>query len=271
MYDYDARPLETKLEAEGQQESFRWQKVSFTAAYNGPRMAAYMLFPRHTSPPYVPIIVWPPSNAMLERVFNPAEPVLDMAAGFIARSGRVFVLPLFMGSYERDDSTFSMTRSVPDSSMAMRNLVIQWIQDLRRTVDFLETRQDLRSDRVGFYGASWGGAFGPLALALEPRIRAAVLNSAGYSSPPTRPEIFPPNFAPRVRTPVLMLNGRYDTVFPYETSQLAMFRQLGTPATDKTMHVSPNGHVTPMEEAIPLSLAWFDKYLGGATASAQKP
>jgi hypothetical protein len=37
------------------------------------------------------------------------------------------------------------------------------------------------------------------------------------------------------------------------------------------MHVAPNGHTVPMEDAIPLTLAWFDKYLGGATVSGQKP
>ena len=170
-------------------------------------------------------------------------------------------MPLYLGSYERDDSVFSMRRSVPDSTMASRNLVVHWVQDFRRTVDFLETRQDLRSDRIGFYGVSWGGMIAPIALALEPRIRAAVLNSAGYAATPTRPEIFAPKFTPHVRTPVLMLNGRYDTFFPYETSQLALFRQFGTPPADKQMHLTPDGHMTSMDDAIPLSLAWFDKYL----------
>ena len=73
----------------------------------------------------------------------------------------MLVIPLYLGSYERDDSAFSIRRSVPDSTMASRNLVVHWVQDFRRTVDFLETRQDLRSDRIGFYGASWGGARSP--------------------------------------------------------------------------------------------------------------
>ena len=66
-----------------------------------------------------------------------------------------------------------------------------------------------------------------------------------------------------------MLNGRYDTVFPYETSQLAYFQQLGTPAADKQMHVAPNGHITPTDDVIPLSLGWFDKYLSTASAPAK--
>ena len=52
--------------------------------------------------------------------------------------------------------------------------------DVRRTIDFLETRNDIRSDRVGFHGASWGGLMAPIVLAIEPRIKAAVLYSAGY-------------------------------------------------------------------------------------------
>jgi dienelactone hydrolase len=264
LYDYDARPLETRLEAEGETDAVRWQKLSFTAAYDGPRMAAYLLIPRHVSPPYVPIILWPHAGAMSDRVFNPRDPLLDVLTNFMLQSGRALVMPLYLGAYERHDSTLSRRRAVPDSSTAASNLFVHWIQDLRRTVDFLETRQDLRSDRIGYYGVSWGGATAPVALALEPRIRAAVLNSAGYLAPPTRPEIFPPNFSPHVRTPVLMLNGRYDTVFPYETSQLAMFRQLGTAPADKEIHVEPNGHIIPNDSVVPLGLAWFDKYLSTA-------
>ena len=60
MYDYDARPLDAKLEEEGETPQVRWQKVTFTAAYAGPRMAAYLFFPRNVSPPFEPVILWGP-------------------------------------------------------------------------------------------------------------------------------------------------------------------------------------------------------------------
>ena len=50
MYDYDKRPLETKLEAEGETPLYRWQKMTFTAAYVGPRMAAYLSSRRTRAP-----------------------------------------------------------------------------------------------------------------------------------------------------------------------------------------------------------------------------
>ena len=58
-----------------------------------------------------------------------------------------------------------------------------------------------------------------------------------------------------------MLNGRYDTVFPYETSQLAFFNQLGTPARDKKMLTSETGHILQFDTVVHETLAWFDHYL----------
>ncbi len=263
MYDYDKRPLETKLEAEGDTPTAHWQKVSFTAGYVGPRMAAYLFFPKDASPPFEPVIQWGNSGDLLQRQLNPNEPFLDLFAGFIVRSGRVLVIPLLMGAYERDDSAFSITRSVPDTTAYHRDLTVEWIKDLRRTVDFLETRNDIRSDRIGYLGLSWGGEAAPIALSMEPRIKAAALYSAGYHAIMPRAEVAKFNYSPRVHTPTLMLNGRYDTVFPYETSQVPFFNQLGTPARDKKMIVSETGHVLPMATVVKETLAWFDHYLSG--------
>ena len=39
----------------------------------------------------------------------------------------------------------------------------------------------------------------------------------------------PVNFAPRVRQPVLMVNGREDFDLPFESAQLPLFTALGPP------------------------------------------
>ena len=77
------------------------------------------------------------------------------------------------------------------------------------------------------------------------------------------PEAHQLNFAPRVRTPVLMLNGRYDDFFPLEASQLPLFHLLGTPDEDKKHVLFEKGHgnLDPRDE-IRESLDWLDKYLG---------
>ena len=48
-----------------------------------------------------------------------------------------------------------------------------------RTLDYLETRPDIDSDRVGYYGVIWGGRRGPLIMALESRLKTGVLIVGG--------------------------------------------------------------------------------------------
>lgn len=49
-------------------------------------------------------------------------------------------------------------------------------------------------------------------------------------------------FAPRVKTPVLMVNGRYDFLFPLETNQIPPFRALGPTEPDKKRLLFDGGH-----------------------------
>jgi eukaryotic-like serine/threonine-protein kinase len=80
---------------------------------------------------------------------------------------------------------------------------------------------------------------------------------------PSPPELDAINFAPRVRVPTLMVNGRSDFPFPYDTSQLPLFRLLGPPA-DRKSHVTFEGGHIPLRphEVMRTILDWFDKYLG---------
>ena len=70
--------------------------------------------------------------------------------------------------------------------------------------------------------------------AIEPRVKASVLFGSGLPTTfRSSAEIDPFNFAPRVRVPTLMVNGRSDFMYPVEQSQLPLFRLLGTPADQK--------------------------------------
>jgi pimeloyl-ACP methyl ester carboxylesterase len=75
-----------------------------------------------------------------------------------------------------------------------------------------------------------------------------------------RPEVDPINFLPRIRIPVLMINGRYDFFFPLESSQIPMFRLLGTPAADKRHVVEDGSHYVQRTRLIQEVLTWLDKY-----------
>ena len=103
---------------------------------------------------------------------------------------------------------------------------------------------------------------GVIALALDPRIRAATLAEVGLSSTRIPPEIDRLNFAPRVRIPVLMLNGRYDFIHPVDTDQLPLFRLLGSRPNEKRLVLFDTGHEGQVQQFIKETLDWFDRYLG---------
>ena len=91
--------------------------------------------------------------------------------------------------------------------------------------------------------------------------RTLVLVAAGLDeSAPEEVDGF--NYAPRVRMPVLMINGRYDFSHPFDTSQQPLFRTLGTPAANKRRVVFDSGHVPPWPDVVRETLDWLDRYLG---------
>ncbi len=169
------------------------------------------------------------------------------------------MVPVYKGTYERRDG-FIPGRNAP---AFFRDHAIAWSKDLGRTLDYLETRKDIDNARLAYLGYSLGGAEGPMLLAMEKRLKAAVLLSGGFQNRQNLPQVDAFNFAGHVVAPVLMLNGRYDVDFPVESSQLPMFQFLGTPPKDKKHVVYDGGHgAFPRPAAVRETLDWLDKYLG---------
>jgi dienelactone hydrolase len=260
MYSYDAAPLEARLERSDTTRDWVRERVSFTAAYGSERMAAYLYLPRRGRPPYQVVVYWPGSQVLQSRQIDSRQ-MTDMVHGFFAKAGRAVVLPQYNHTFGRDLLPGALFP--PPLSSGRRDMVIQWVKDLRRTVDYVATRTDLDSTRLAFYGHSWGGDHMPIVLAVEPRIKAGVCFTCGLSRTRLLPEVDSFNFLPGVRTPLLILASRYDPVFPFETSQKPMFERAGMPVQDKAMFVYDKGaHYMPMDIVARESLAWLNRYLG---------
>ncbi|VUX56212.1 membrane protein of unknown function [uncultured Woeseiaceae bacterium] len=263
MYAYDSLPLNVEVVAVESFEHWTRERVAFDLPY-GERGGAFLYIPNNTDPPFETVIYWPGSNALDQHSVD--EEYLP-AFNFIVRSGRAVAQPVFKGTFERDDAAFSTTLGSLEArpyGTKLRDYQIKWVQELSRTIDYLETRDDIDSDRLGYYGFSWGGSAAPIVLAVEERIDAAVLNVGGFVEDVRYlPEVDPINFVPHVRSPILMLNGEYDIVFPLENAQKPMFELLATDPEHKKHYVAPAGHIVPRDMLIRETLDWFDHYLGG--------
>ena len=257
IYAYDDSPLNAQVEAVDTLEVGIRERITFDAGYGQERMVLYLFRPLESTGPLQTVVVFPGSAVLFATDFESGN-----VAGYVAmlvRSGRAVAYPIYKSTYERQDD---YAYRLQDPSNDHRDHVIQWRQDLGRSLDYLQTRPEADSDRFGYFGSSWGGRMAAIMLAVEPRFRAAVLRVPGLTPLPTQPVVDPFNFVSRVQLPVLMMNGEYDQVYPLETAARPFFDLLGTDDTDKAHFIAPGGHTIPIVDQTRETLNWFDRYMG---------
>ncbi len=254
LHSYDKTDLKARVEAADESPTYwRSEEITFQAAYGNERVNAHLYLPKNAAPPYQVVAYFGGANILTGRQFG-------RAFEFVVRSGRAFIVPAYKGTLERGPGDYYHLLGQPNR---WREMNLQQSKDLGRTIDYLETRPDIDTRKLGFFGSSYGAAMAPHMAAAEPRIRCVVMVSGGsFERVPAEVDSW--NFAPRVKAPVLMVNGRDDFRFPLETSQRPMFHLLGTPEKDKRHVVLEGGHLAPAgrPDIIKEILDWLDRYLG---------
>ncbi len=261
QFSYDKTDLNAQVEWKDEsQASWRQEQISFDAAYGGERMIAVLFLPKNAAPPYQTVIYFPGVQAQWRNSSREIENSREFKVflSFIVKNGRAALYPVYKGTMERN---FKRPDLWVDSYL-QTEYRIQLVKDFRRCIDYLETRQDIDSQKLAYYGMSWGGEWpGVIIPAVEERLKASILLPGGLRDS-GRPEVHPINYVTRVTTPTLMLNGRYDSAFPYETSAKPLFDLLGTPDEHKELKLYDTDHIPPLNESIKEILAWLDRYLG---------
>jgi dienelactone hydrolase/predicted Ser/Thr protein kinase len=252
FYAYDRAPLDPRREAvDDGSPHWRKETVSFTGPTGSDRITAFFFVPKNASPPYQTIVFFPSSYARE----IPSSDALDLVSfDFIVRSGRAVIYPVYEGTYER-------RRPLPPGISGVRDRNVTWAKEVFRTVDYLEARKDVDSSRIGYYSLSLGAFFGPIPVALEPRIKASVFAAGGLRFVRS-PEIQTANFMPRIKTPVLLINGTNDFAVP-PLHRRRFLELLGTPPEHKKLVELEGGHVpTDVRQFFREALSWYDRYLG---------
>lgn len=173
------------------------------------------------------------------------------------------------GDRKVDNYDFSLTDGL---KYWTRNTISQTVFDLHRAVDFLETRADIDSERIGYYGISLGGIIGTIFCGLDERVKAPVIVIAGgslnllYGKDALKQEVLdymsiidPINFVEKIAPrPLLMINAENDEVIPPLTSKL-LYQKAKEP---KNIIWYPTTHKrVPLEQVYQDGINWFDEYL----------
>jgi eukaryotic-like serine/threonine-protein kinase len=257
-YHYDRRPLEAALE--GRVETASWTRERIT--YNGPggaRVIAYLFLPKTGRGPYQTVVYVPHTGAFFgDSVAAQAADLL----GPLVRAGRAMFTLVMEGMTEREvppGTTPPATRSV-----AFRDQMVRHATELRRGLDYLETRNDIDASALAYIAVSWGAGSRLVFAGTDERFRAVVFIGGGIDERvhPTLPEASNINFAPRLRMPKLVLNGREDEEHPWRTRGLALWNLLPEPR--ELALFDGVGHIPPAELRIPAIRDFLDRRLGDA-------
>jgi hypothetical protein len=259
LYFYPNSPLNAKSEGTVKEtEDWKEEKVSFDAAYNGERMSAYLFLPKRVHPPYQTVLFFP--SARVEFLPPDSSNLGDIKFfDYILQSGRAVVYPIYQDTYER-----RLKYSLPGGSQSIA-LTTAWYKDAARTLDYLDTRPDFDKQKRAYLGVSMGSVQGVIISALMgDRLKTTILLDGGFflDKPPAGGD--EADFAPRIKTPVLMVNGRYDYTFPLDKAQNPLFEMLGTAPQNKS-HVileTPHDVTEDRPQLVKTVLDWLDRYLG---------
>ena len=271
FFEQSRVPLEARIEStDASKPHWTRLKVNYATGYGNERMNAYLYLPKGASPPFQTVIFMHGSgvfgnNKPYDEVGETAGwPVPEM----LIRGGRALLYPIWKGSFERSDG-MKQTRAY------YREHLPQWVSEMRQSVEFLRLRNELDAERIGYFGFSFGALWAPNLLAMEPGVKAAVLLAGGLEGAMSNGDTLPPEidsatYAPRTKAAVLMLNGRSDIRFPYESSQVPLFNLLGSPPGKKKHKTYPGGHSVLgwYDDMVKDTHDWFDEQFGPVKPAA---
>lgn len=255
-YRYDQGPLDAQVIEVNETEDWRREKITYAGA-NDERALAYLYLPKSASKPFQ-VIQFVPAGDVYGGYITVPEAVEMMLPPHI-RSGRAVFAVVFSHFKERNRPPDYAQPS--QSSVKRREELVNDATDLRRGLDYLQTRADIDSSRMAYFGFSQGATEGVIFSAVEQRYRAVVLIAGGMFEPSSDalPEVCPPNFASHIAAPKLLLNGRYDEVNPLKMRVEPLFKLLREP---KKLVPYDGSHTPPIEIAVPLVNGFLDDTLG---------
>jgi dienelactone hydrolase len=255
-YAYDKTQLDAEIIERTETDSWTREKISFTGA-DREKAIAYLYLPKNAPRP-LQVVHWIPAADVPLGFSSLQHSVEDFLAPVI-KSGRAVFAVVVKGYNERPFPP--NYKSPKGASIEFRKEMVNRVTDWRRGLDYLETREDLKKDKIAFLGLSSGANQGLILTAVENRYASAAF--VGFGVRPAWKnwiaEASIANFAPHIRVPKLVLKGRYDEAHPLKTETEPLFQLLSEP---KKIVIVESGHVPPPEIFAPAVNSWFDETLG---------
>jgi dienelactone hydrolase len=185
-------PLDPRVLESQKIEGYTRQRIAFTTE-DGMEMPAYLLIPDGSSGPFAAVIACHGHGYGSREIVgllpdgteNNGDPGYqkNFAISLVKR-GFMVIVPELLGfgdrrlqeDVEKPMNISSCHRISTNLLMMGKTIAGVRTHDILRTIDYLVTRKDVDSERIGCMGISGGGLVGSFAAAIDERIRACVVS-----------------------------------------------------------------------------------------------
>ena len=274
-FDYDAsKPLAATASKPLVSDAAKIQKITFKAA-DGTTVPALLSVPKNARGRVACILSGHPLTGSKDEV------VSEFADAYAARGVALMAIDARYHGERKGIGPLKAAVKLDTMYKMLQGTVV----DMRRALDYLDSRGICDPDRVGYEGRSLGGLMGSLLIGADPRVKAAViyvsaadwrvylantwvwlggnlsgarLDAAVRKLGPIDPKIWIARAAGR---PVFMANGKRDDATPLVAAK-ALHAAAGKP---KEILLYDGGHDTEEPHRTRVSkasAAFFKKYLG---------
>lgn len=283
-------PLKARLIKREDMGTYIREKISFKSE-PGEVVPSYMLIPKELSSPSPALLCPNPHGGRFAlgkdgvvglRKFKGWDYGLDLVKkGYIVLApdakcfGERRAIKNLSGMWEE---RFVATAEILKGKTLARRMIL----DLKRAIDYMETRPEIDSDRIGCIGFSMGAGLALFVSALDERIKVAVsmLGVTTYKAIMKHQRVhcmlyyipgilkhmdFPEIVSLVAARPYLIINGKLDSDMPLEglrevtTQARKVYRLLGKRQAFR-VHITNSGHVCN-REVRKLAYKWLERWL----------
>jgi len=253
-------PLNSRIVERYEMRRYFREKIVFTGS-RGDRVSAYLAVPKEGEKPYPLVLQFHVIGGSKESWWNESSFERGQAITDSLLKSGIAVLAL--------DAQYHGERALNNDFMPPQNLyleekwyyrfrdgMIQTIGDYGRAIEYLSSREEIDTGRIGVIGHSMGGVMAIIYAAIDKRVKGVVASVSAYTDSWLYP-LAPINLAGAIKAPTLVLAARNDNVISLEATDI-FFSVLGSEI--KQIELYDSGHRLP-EENVGKSVEWLIEYL----------
>lgn len=259
FYDYDkAIPLELRVVDTMDTKDYVREKIMF----RGHRSQAhgYIAIPKRGTAPYPVVILIHGVTSSKESWWEENSTMAQLTQQLLTSGYAVMTLDAEYHGERAINNAFKSPLDIINNEWftRYRDMIIESVIDYRRGIDYLATRTDIDTSKMGMVGYSMGGMMTFFLSAIDERIDVSVSCVSPIITVPYLPTAIQ-NYAPYIKeTPFLMLMAKNDERNYTEVSANQLYNLIASPT--KNLIFFDSGHMLP-EAWTSDATNWIVKYL----------